>query len=356
MGSKDTKTSPDLILKGHAEILQHMFSFADSMALKSAVELHIADIIHSHNSPITLTQIASAISSTSPDITYLGRIMRFLVRRNIFTVHPPSDGAGETRYGLSYKSRWILHGTQKTLVPLLLMENHPQAMAPWHCFSQCVKEGGVAFEKAHGVEIWEFASRNPEFNKLFNDGMACTAAIHIESILQGYKDGFGSIGSLVDVGGGTGEMIGQIVKSHPHIKGINFDLPHVVSTAPVHHGVSHVGGDMFQAIPNADAIIMKWVLHDWGDEDCVKILKNCRKSVPPKTGKVIIIDLVLRPDRDDTLNDLGFAFDLLMMAHSSGGKERTELEWKQILEGGGFPKFKVITLPSTMSIIEAYHD
>lgn len=101
---------------------------------------------------------------------------------------------------------------------------------------------------------------------------------------------------------------------------------------------------------------MQWVLHDWGDEDCVKILKNCRKSVPPKTGKVIIIDLVLRPDRDDTLNDLGFAFDLLMMAHSSGGKERTELEWKQILEGGGFPKFKVITLPSTMSIIEAYHD
>jgi precorrin-6B methylase 2 len=76
-------------------------------------------------------------------------------------------------------------------------------------------------------------------------------------VLAEYKDGFSCVGSLVDVGGGTGGMIAEIVKAHPHIKGINFDLPHVVAIAPTRQGVSHVGGDMFEAIPNADAIFMK---------------------------------------------------------------------------------------------------
>ena len=67
----------------------------------------------------------------------------------------------------------------------------------------------------------------------------------------------GSVGSLVDVGGGTGSVLAEIVKSYPHIKGINFDLPHVVAMAPIYDGITHVGGDMFEAIPNADAVFMK---------------------------------------------------------------------------------------------------
>ncbi|GMY09545.1 xanthohumol 4-O-methyltransferase-like isoform X7 [Fagus crenata] len=144
-----------------------------------------------------------------------------------------------------------------SLAPMLLMEDHPWLMAPWHCFSQCVKEGGIAFNKAHGREIWDFASENPEFNNLFNDGMACTAKIVMRAIVSVYKDGFGSVGSLVDVGGGTGSAVAEIVKSYPHIRGVNFDLPHIVATAPMYDGVKHVGGDMFQAIPNAEAVFMK---------------------------------------------------------------------------------------------------
>lgn len=91
------------------------------------------------------------------------------------------------------------------------------------------------------------------------------------------------------------------------------------------------------------------IMHDWNDEDCVKILKNCRKAIPEKSGKVIIMDIVLHPS-----DQLGLAFDLLMMAHSSGGKERTELEWKKLLEDGGFPRYNIIKIPSFLSIIEAY--
>ncbi|WJZ99416.1 hypothetical protein VitviT2T_017864 [Vitis vinifera] len=345
----------ELMLQGQANIWRHMFAFADSMALKCAVELRIADIIHSHARPITLSQIATCIDSPSPDITCLARIMRFLVRAKIFTAAPPpqSDG-GETLYGLTPSSKWLLHDAELSLAPMVLMENHPSLMAPWHCFGTCVKEGGIAFEKAHGHQIWDLASEKPEFNKLFNDGMACTAKISIKAVIAAYKDGFGSIGTLVDVGGGTGGAVAEVVKAYPHIKGINFDLPHVVATAPAYEGVSHVGGDMFESIPDADAIFMKWILHDWNDEDCVKILKNCRKAIPEKTGKVIIVDGVIREDGYEPFDETRLVLDLVMMAHTSHGQERTEVEWKKLLEEGGFPRYRILKIPTLQMIIEAY--
>ncbi|KAK9222164.1 hypothetical protein WN944_010596 [Citrus x changshan-huyou] len=95
----------------------------------------------------------------------------------------------------------------------------------WHYLSQCVKERGIASKKAHG--------------------------------LSHYKEGFDSIRSLVNVGGGTSGALAEIVKSYPHIKVINFDLPHVVATTPMCEGVIHVGGDMFDPIRNANAVFMK---------------------------------------------------------------------------------------------------
>ncbi|KAI8012217.1 Xanthohumol 4-O-methyltransferase [Camellia lanceoleosa] len=95
-------------------------------------------------------------------------------------------------------------------------------------------------------------------------------------------------------------------------------------------------------------------MHDWNDEDCVKILKNCRKAIPKKTGKMIIIDLVLNPEADGMFDDTGLLFDLLLIAHCSGGKERIELEWKKVLEEGGFPCYNIIKIAAFPSIIEAF--
>nr|XP_016460458.1 PREDICTED: (R,S)-reticuline 7-O-methyltransferase-like [Nicotiana tabacum] len=89
---------------------------------------------------------------------------------------------------------------------------------------------------------------------------------------------------------------------------------------------------------------IRWVMHDWGDEDCVKILTNCRKAIPEKTGKVIIVDAVLKSEGEGLFDDMGFILDLLMIAHSSGGKERSENEWKILLKEAGFPVFHVIIL------------
>ncbi|XP_048137844.1 xanthohumol 4-O-methyltransferase-like isoform X1 [Rhodamnia argentea] len=357
----ESPDEPEAILRGQAHIWRQMFAFADSMALKCAVELRIPDIIHSYGGgPVTLAQIASRIPAPSPGTTYLARIMRLLVRNNIFSAQRCQPDGGhesqETLYGITPSSRWLLQGpgSELSLAPLVLMENHPWLMSPWHCFSDCIKTGGVAFEMAHGCKIWDFASANPEFNRLFNDGMAGTSKILVRAIVEGYKAGFKSIGSLVDVGGGIGVTLATIIKSFPHIQGINFDLPHVIATAPAHDGITHVGGDMFETIPHAEAVFMKGIMHDWGNEDCVKILRNCRKAIPEKNGKVIIVDVVLKPEGNGMFDEIGTVLDLVMMAHCSGGKERDELEWKNIVEKGGFPRYNIIKTSSLLFIIEAY--
>lgn len=129
---------------------------------------------------------------------------------------------------------------------------------PLHVLSQSINEGGTAFKIIHGEEMFNFSMINSDFNTVFNEGMACSAKITINAIMGSYKNGFlGLKGSVVDVGGGIGVAISEIVKAYPHLKGINFDLPHVISTAPTCDGVTHVAGDMFQAIPPAETIFMK---------------------------------------------------------------------------------------------------
>ncbi|KAI4381530.1 hypothetical protein MLD38_007595 [Melastoma candidum] len=205
----------------------------------------------------------------------------------------------------------------------------------------------------NGQDLWELTSRNPEFGKTFNEGMACTAKISIKAIIEERKHVFESISSLVDVGGGNGSALVEIVKACPHLKGINLDLPHVVATAKEHDRISHVGGDFFEAVPAADAVFMKRILHDWDDEDCMKILKNCREAIPEDNGKVILSEIVLDPEGDGLFDEMGVVMDLVMMVVTNA-KERTESEWRLLLERGGFPRCNVFKIPGLLSIIEGY--
>ncbi|XP_048137840.1 xanthohumol 4-O-methyltransferase-like [Rhodamnia argentea] len=343
----------DETLSGQAQVWKHMFAVADSMALKCAVELRIPDIIHSQaGGPVTLAQIASRFPTPSPKTAYLARVMRLLVRKNIFSAH--RDG-GEMLYGLAPSSRWLLQdASHLSLAPMVLLQGHPTVVSAWHYLGDCVKdEGSAGFKRANGHDLWDLQLENPEYNRIFNDAMACTNKFMMKAIVDACKEGFERVGSLVDVGGGTGVAVAEIVRSYPHIKGINFDRPNVIADAPVCGGVSHVGGDMFEAIPSADAVFMKWILHDWNDEDCVKILKNCKKAIPEKNGMVLIAEVVLQPEGDGLFDETGLVLDLLMITHT-GGKERSELEWKKILEEGGFPRYNIVQIPSLLSVIEAF--
>ncbi|KAD4982146.1 hypothetical protein R6Q59_001731 [Mikania micrantha] len=130
-------------------------------------------------------------------------------------------------------------------------------------------------------------------SKLFNDGMACDARAAVTAVIEGCPEVFEGLKTLVDVGGGDGTALPMIVEACPWIKGFNFDLPHVVSVAPPCVGVEHVGGSMFDHVPKADAVYLMKVLHDWADDDCIAILKNCRDSIPKDTGKVIVVDAIV---------------------------------------------------------------
>ncbi|KAF2322471.1 hypothetical protein GH714_017205 [Hevea brasiliensis] len=142
-----------------------------------------------------------------------------------------------------------------------------------------ILEGGNPFEKAHGVPMYKHISLNQESVKNFNKAMDNLSSYILSKVLDTYS-GFRGLNSLVDVGGGSGVAINMIISKYPSISAINFDLPHVIKEAPPRPGVKHVGGDMFSGIPSAEAIMMKDVLHNWSDEHCIKILKNCHDALP----------------------------------------------------------------------------
>ncbi|KAL2946251.1 hypothetical protein AAZX31_20G003300 [Glycine max] len=101
--------------------------------------------------------------------------------------------------------------------------------------------------------------------------------------------GFERVSILVDVGGGVGETLKQLLPKYPSMKGINFDLPQVIQKAPPHQGIEHIEGDMFESVPTGDAILMKFVCHSWADEDGIKFLRNCHKALL-QHGKVVVFE------------------------------------------------------------------
>ncbi|KAJ9562963.1 hypothetical protein OSB04_008123 [Centaurea solstitialis] len=301
--SIETKEEDNL---GLAKCLQHIYASLDVVAIRCALELNIPDIINNHDGPVTLAQIAHGINSPSLNVDGVSRLMAFLVHRQIFDqVHDQP----EPLYNLNPCSKWLVKDPNTSIAPL----------------------------------------------EIFHEGMACRTRITMDALMSKYK--FDELkGTLVDVGGGLGAAINEIVTSYPHLKGINFDLPQVISIAPKYEGVTHVGGDMFKYIPPADSIFLKSVMHNWSDAECIQLLKNCRNSIPAKIGKIIIVDIILHQGGDSVFEDTRVSHDLLMLSSVGSGKKRTEAEWKKILKETGFYRYNVIQIPAIESIIEAYSD
>ncbi|CAM8977510.1 unnamed protein product [Rhodiola kirilowii] len=184
------------------------------------------------------------------------------------------------------------------------------------------------------MHAFEYPGKDPRFNQMFNEAMHNHTTIFMSNMLEGYKR-FEKINKLVDVGGGFGVSVSMITSKYPHIKAINFDLPHVIEHAPSYQGVEHVGGDMFESVPSADVIFMKGILHDWSDALCLKLLKNCYKALPDN-GIVIVVDTNLPdvPDNRSTTKSIS-QMDVLMLAHP-GGKERRAHELLALAKETGF--------------------
>ncbi|URE22542.1 caffeic acid [Musa troglodytarum] len=201
------------------------------------------------------------------------------------------------------------------------------------------------------MSAFDYMGTDPRFSKVFNEGMLSHSGIMVKQLLRNY-DGFAGINVLVDVGGNDGATLRMITSQHPRVKGINFDLPHVISTAQPIPGVQHVSGDMFDSVPCGDAIFLKWILHDWSDDLCVTLLKNCWKSLP-ENGKVLVVEYI-RPVAPAATAKAQFVFqlDLVMLAHCIGGKERTEEEFRALATEAGFAGFNAAAMFAGMSVLE----
>ncbi|KAL5561274.1 hypothetical protein UlMin_031021 [Ulmus minor] len=339
------------------ESLKLGFGFTEMAVVKCAIELQIADTIESNGNPMTLSELSSALGCAP---SFLHRIMRFLVQKGIFK-EIDTIPKGSKAYAQTLFSRRLMRSGDTSMAALVLLESSPVMLAPWHNLSARVLSNGASstppFEAAHGENVWSYAAANPAHSQLINEAMACLARVSVIAIIDGCLDVFNGIETLIDVGGGNGTALSMYVKACPWIQGINFDLPHVVSVAPKWEGVEHVGGDMFVSVPKADAAYLMLVLHDWGDDECIHILKKCREAIPKEKGKVIIVEAVIEQEqvpRKEKLSDVGLILDMVMMAHTNKGKERTLEEWGYVLREAGFSRHSIRSIAAVSSVIEAF--
>ncbi|KAJ0231683.1 Uncharacterized protein HA466_0297960 [Hirschfeldia incana] len=340
-------------------------TIAFPMVLKAAVELGVIDTIAAAGngawlSPSDITA-SLPIKPKNPEAPILlDRMLRLLVSHSILkcrvveTVENGPTGNTKRVYAAEPVCKYFLKDNDGSgsLVSLFLLFHTQVHFNTWDNLKDVILDGKDAFISAQGMPLFEYISTDQQFSEVFHRAMSDSATMVMKKVLEVYR-GFEDVNTLVDVGGATGTILGLITSKHPHIKGINFDLPQVLTDAPSYPGVEHVSGDMFVEVPKGDAIFMKWILHDWTDEHCIKILNNCWKSLPEK-GKVILVEMItpVEPKRGDFYSNIVFAMDLLMLTQCSNGKERSLLQFENLAFASGFLRCEVICHSYSYSVIE----
>ncbi len=224
---------------------------------------------------------------------------------------------------------------------------------PWGELSHSVQTGETAVRHVFGMDIWEYREQHPDSNAIFNAAMTSLSGRDIPAILAAYD--FTSIQTLVDVAGGHGKLIAGILQAHPAMRGMLFDMPHVLAgaasvleAAGVTDRCQLVSGDFFESVPRGgDAYLLRRILHDWDDERSTAILESCHRAMP-EHGKLLVLEGVVQPPNRSDPTKLT---DLQMLV-SAGGRERTETEWQTLLAGAGFALTKVYRASAETSIIE----
>ncbi|XP_010539654.1 PREDICTED: indole glucosinolate O-methyltransferase 1-like [Tarenaya hassleriana] len=323
------------------------------MVLRSAVELGLIDTLHvaaeeGKGAYLSPSEIALRLPSVptnpnAPDM--LNRVLRLLASFSVVDCRTVQTAEKvESVYRAKPICRFLLKdGCQKgSLGPLLLLINDTFNLACWSHLKEVIVEGGTAFNREYGMSEFAYKEREGRMADLFERAMSNYSKLLVTKFLEVYK-GFGGAKVLVDVGGANGATLSLVTSKYPRLKAINFDLPYVVANAPSLPGMEHVGGDMFVNVPKGDAIILKHVLHNWSDEKCVKILKNCWKALPDN-GKVIVMESVFldQTNGHDDASDIVALEDVLMLVFCEGGRERTKAEFEALALNSGFAACELI--------------
>ncbi|KAK1420422.1 hypothetical protein QVD17_22001 [Tagetes erecta] len=357
------------LFEAQSHIYRHVFNYATSMSLKCALELGIPDAIHNHGKPITIQDLVLKLNLPNEKTIHLQRLMRLLIHSKFFSITriDGQNGEGENEgYVLTAASKLLLKNTSENsqnipnLFSFAYFNLDPVVMTPWQFLGKWFHESeATIFETVNQIPMWEFANKNPKFNGMFNDAMTSDSRM-MSLAASDYHEIFAGVHSIVDVGGGTGLYAKILLEAFPHITCTVLDLPHVVADLTETKNLKYVGGDMFRSIPSADVILFKTVLHNWGDDAVLKILKQCRETIRCRgegglsKGKVIIIDMVVDVKHDQNeITETKMVFDVMMMFFLTG-KERTKDEWEKLFLEAGFSEYKITNNLGLRSLIEVF--
>jgi len=324
------------------QMLQIISGFWVARCVYVLAKLGIADLIK--DEPKTAEELAAATGAHGPS---LFRVLRALASVGVVT----QDGG--RRFGSTPLSETLCTGVPGSIRAFAMTELGEEHYPAWGELLHSVRTGGIAFDKAFGEPVWEFFSKNPENAQIFNDAMTAMTAAANEAIHAVYE--FTGINTIVDVGGGHGGLITGILKRNPAMRGILFDAPEVIEGAKPKIAESEVadrcqvvGGDFFKSVPEGgDTIVMKWIIHDWNDEQSVRIMKNCHRALPGN-GKLILIEAVV-PETSEPHFSKFIDLNMLVM---TGGCERTAEEFRKLYEASGFSLTRIVPTESPFSVIE----
>ena len=324
-----------------AQIVEMLMAQFVSRLIHLTATLKLSD--HLASGPKTAEELASLTTTNAPS---LYRVMRTLASLGLFT-EDASHRFALQPLGAVLRSGTPIHATALTLGGDLVTRALDHIL-------YSVQTGQTGFQKSFGAPLFEWLASRPVEASLFNDTMVGFHGMEPPAIASAYD--FSTFQTIADVGGSTGNLLTTILAHHSAPRGILFDLPHVVRDAPaliaqrgLTDRVQVEAGSFFDRVPaGADAYILSHVIHDWNQDQCLTILGHCRRAMSP-TGRLLLVEMVL-PDGDTP--HPGKMLDMAMLT-PPGGEERTEAEYRALLDKAGFQLTRVVPTASLTSIVEA---
>ena len=327
-------------------MLEMIAGFRASRAIYVAARLGLADALR--DGPREVRAIAEATATHAPS---LERLLHALASLDLLVC----DGDG--RYALTPLGATLdsdAPGSLRAWAEVALGGEH---YAAWGELEHAVRHGEAAFEHVFGTDVWEYRRRHADRGALFSQGMASLASTFDERIVA--NRALAKVECLVDVGGGDGSVLLAILRAHPAMRGVVFDLPHVVDAARARIAEAGlagrcrvVAGDAFESVPASDGYLLCRMLHDWSDERAQALVRNCG-HVMTSGGRLFVIERML-PERVDGSRAARVAAmaDLAMMV-MTGGRERRIDEFEDLLASAAFRITRIERSASGLVLIEA---
>ncbi|GAA0395564.1 methyltransferase [Streptomyces luteireticuli] len=342
MGVDATRPAPSPADRTSAAFLiDEALGFLFPAALRAAAAAGVAD--HLADGARTPAELAAATGTDGPS---LHRVLRLLATRGVF-----SQEAGG-RFGLTPAGDALRSDAPASARAAILMITDRTFWLPAGEMHRCLTDGTSAFEDVFGRPFFEHFARDAATAAVFHDGMAAMSDAENQPIAA--AGDFPEKGTVVDVGGGHGGFLAEVLRHRPGLHGVLYDAPHVLAGHRLARDEaltdrwSVAEGDFFTEVPPGDVHLLKRILHDWRDDQCVTLLRNCRRALAPG-GRILVVDAVVPEDSDP---HQAKALDLLMMA-SLVGRERTEADFRALFGAAGLRLARIVPTPTVLDIVEA---